>query len=73
MLGRPRRRPPPFRAPGRRVGRAGFVGRMVGAEGAAVGRLRRGALVGARAVGRGVLSGVRMNSAQRKGLGSEGT
>lgn len=30
-----------------------------------MGRLRRGALVGARAVGRGVLSGVRMNSTKR--------
>lgn len=39
-----------------------------------MGRLRRGALVGARAVGRGVLSGVRMNSTKReKSLGSEGT
>lgn len=37
-----------------------------------MGRLRRGALVGARAVGRGVLSVLRMNSAQRKSLPSEG-
>ena len=39
----------------------------MGAGGAAVGRLRRGALVG-----RGVLSVLRMNSAQRKSLRSEG-
>ena len=64
MPSRPRRRPLPRRRPGREVGRGG---RGVGAGGAAVGRLRRGALVG-----RGVLSVLRMNSAQRKSLRSEG-
>jgi hypothetical protein len=36
-----------------------------------VGLLRRGALVGKRAVGRGVFPGIRMNSEQRKSTWSE--